>query len=276
MTLRLPPIITDGNRINDLLRHLVVEGGDDLLVISEDIPMMKWKKKIVPLVERTFGASEVQLMAKCLNGGIPVEGLLGQGKQIDRVYSLPLTPEKELLRSDYSGRPDPEHTYRFRLNIVACESPMDTGIKITARRIASTPPHYRDVGLSDEFIEAFLGRKVGINLFAGPTGSGKSTSLAAILAFLLNKPDANENIITCEAPIEYVYYNVDKPSSQITQMECGRDVESFSAAVRSMMRMAPTSILVGEMRDEETIKAACTAALTGHRVMCTVHFRWLY
>lgn len=106
----------------------------------------------------------------------------------------------------------------------------------------------------------------GLILVTGPTGSGKSTTLAAMVDYI-NKSRA-EHIITIEDPIEYVYSPF---RSVIHQREVGEDVESFAAALRSSLREDPDVILVGEMRDYETISAALTAAETGHLVMSTLH-----
>ncbi len=106
----------------------------------------------------------------------------------------------------------------------------------------------------------------GLVLVTGPTGSGKSTTLAAMIDYI-NRNRA-EHILTIEDPIEYIY-QPDK--STIHQREIGRDVDSFSGALRSALREDPDVILVGEMRDFETISAAITAAETGHLVMSTLH-----
>lgn len=106
----------------------------------------------------------------------------------------------------------------------------------------------------------------GLILVTGPTGSGKSTTLAAMTDYInVNK---SKHIITVEDPIEYVHHH---KSCMINQREIGRDVESFASALRSSLREDPDVILVGEMRDLETISAAITAAETGHLVFSTLH-----
>ena len=106
----------------------------------------------------------------------------------------------------------------------------------------------------------------GLLLVTGPTGSGKSTTLAAMIDHI-NKT-RSDHIITIEDPIEYVYQG---RCSLIHQREVGADVRSFASALRSALREDPDVILVGEMRDYETISAAVTAAETGHLVMSTLH-----
>lgn len=106
----------------------------------------------------------------------------------------------------------------------------------------------------------------GLILVTGPTGSGKSTTLAAMIQYI--NENRAEHIITVEDPIEYVY---EDKLSLIHQREVGEDVGSFAGALRSALREDPDVILVGEMRDYETISAAVTAAETGHLVMSTLH-----
>ncbi len=108
----------------------------------------------------------------------------------------------------------------------------------------------------------------GIILVTGPTGSGKSTTLAAVIEAMNQKYD--RHIITIEDPIEYVY---ECKKSLIHQREVGQDVTNFASALRSALREDPDVILVGEMRDYETISAALLAAETGHLVLSTLHTR---
>ena len=106
----------------------------------------------------------------------------------------------------------------------------------------------------------------GLILVTGPTGSGKSTTLASMIDYVnASRP---EHIITIEDPVEYVY---ERKQALLHQREVGRDVDSFAAALRSALREDPDIILVGEMRDYETISAALTAAETGHLVLSTLH-----
>lgn len=106
----------------------------------------------------------------------------------------------------------------------------------------------------------------GLVLITGPTGSGKTTTLASMVNYI-NK-NQSKHVLTIEDPIEYVYYHA---KSMIHQREIGKDVDSFATALHSALREDPDVILVGEMRDIETISAAITAAETGHLVLSTLH-----
>ncbi|MBQ7774577.1 MAG: PilT/PilU family type 4a pilus ATPase [Lachnospiraceae bacterium] len=106
----------------------------------------------------------------------------------------------------------------------------------------------------------------GLLLITGPTGSGKTTTMAAMVDYINKNMD--KHVITIEDPIEYVYYH---RKSMIHQREIGRDVDTYAKALYSALREDPDVILVGEMRDYETISAAITAAETGHLVLATLH-----
>ena len=160
--------------------------------------------------------------------------------------------------------------YRFRVNITACYFEGYEGMQITLRVISSEPPQLKDLGLEAQLVK-YLKIPQGIMVVSGATGSGKSTLLASILAELCQAEDADLKVLTYEAPIEYVYDRVKKPSSIVSQMEIPRNLPSFAAGVRNALRRKPGLILVGEARDQETIEAVIDAALTGHPVYTTVH-----
>lgn len=136
---------------------------------------------------------------------------------------------------------------------------------IAMRLLRNEIPTIRDLELPD-ILGDFSLKPRGLVLVTGPTGSGKSTTLSAMIDHINRQ--RNYHIITIEDPIEYVHNH---KQSMITQREVNVDVESFSGALRSALREDPDVILVGEMRDAETISAAVTAAETGHLVLSTLH-----
>lgn len=135
----------------------------------------------------------------------------------------------------------------------------------TIRLLNAQVPNPKKLGLPDAILDLAKKHR-GLILVTGPTGSGKSTSLAAMIQHI-NETRAC-HIITIEDPIEYKYEQV---KATIHQREVGRDVRSFDDALRSALREDPDVILIGEMRDYETISLALTAAETGHLVMGTLH-----
>jgi len=270
--IELPPYIAKGDYLEILLQKLVELGADDLLITSDECAFVKLNKQILALTNRPCNSSEVDLFAAYLNNGISVSGITGQGKALDSVVNLPLTDNLQLMSEDQrKGLFSGDNLHRFRVNISRCEGLRNTAICLTIRRISAKPLTLKAIGLAQDFADQILQRKIGITLVAGATGQGKSTTLASIIAYLLAQPDAHENIVTVESPIEFVYFSVKKTSATIKQLQVGRDVDSFSEAVRRMLRMALTTGVVGEMRDADTISRSCLLAQSGHRVLSTVH-----
>ena len=133
------------------------------------------------------------------------------------------------------------------------------------RLVGSKIPNPHDLGVPQPVIDLYE-MKSGLVLVTGPTGSGKSTTLASLLG-LINE-NLNDHIITLEDPIEYLHRH---NKSIVNQREIGVDTRSYAAALRAALREDPDVILVGEMRDLETISTAVTAAETGHLVFSTLH-----
>jgi twitching motility protein PilT len=150
---------------------------------------------------------------------------------------------------------------RFRVNAFV----QNRGEGAVFRTIPTTIPRFEDLGLP-QVIRQLCEEEKGLVLVTGPTGSGKSTTLAAMID-LLNETMAG-HILTLEDPIEFVH---SPKRSLVNQREVGTQTHSFNAALRSALREDPDVILVGELRDLETISLALTAAETGHLVFGTVH-----
>lgn len=152
-------------------------------------------------------------------------------------------------------------TNRFRMNIFRQRGQ----ISLAARRINPKIPSYSQLNLPPVF-EKIAENEQGLVLVCGITGSGKSTTLAAMLEQVNDRRACH--VVTIEDPIEYLY--VDK-KAYINQREVGLDVESYDSAIRSLMREDPDVILIGEMRDQKTFQTALQAAETGHLVFSTIH-----
>ena len=150
---------------------------------------------------------------------------------------------------------------RFRVSVFKQRG----NIAMVLRQIPNDKLTPEQLGLSDVIVKLVL-RPRGLFLVTGPTGSGKSTTLASLVNFINETCD--HHIITIEDPIEFYHDHI---KSTINQREIGVDVPSFSDAIRRALRQDPDVILVGEMRDLETIEAAITAAETGHVVFGTLH-----
>jgi twitching motility protein PilT len=225
--------------------------------------------KILDLVI-SKGASDLHLTV----GSPPVVRMNGKMRALN---TPPLTPEDTiaLMKAITSERCQQElaetggtdfgfgfgDKARFRVSVFKQKG--NTGLVL--RQISNTLLSMEQIGLPPA-IKTLLGRPRGMFLVTGPTGSGKSTTLASCVDFINAEHDAH--IITIEDPIEF--YHPHK-KSLVNQREIGVDVGSFDEAIRRALRQDPDVILVGEMRDLETISAAITAAETGHLLFGTLH-----
>ena len=154
-----------------------------------------------------------------------------------------------------------ENLGRFRVNIHHQRGTLAASIRLLPSRIPSLESLHLPLSLAK-----LAERRQGLVLVTGPTGCGKSSTLAALIDIVNTKRAAH--VVTIEDPVEYQHAN---RSSIIEQIEVGRDTPDFAVTLRSLMRQSPDVILVGEMRDAETIATALTAAETGHLVLSTLH-----
>ena len=154
-----------------------------------------------------------------------------------------------------------ENEVRFRISAFSQQG--NTGM--VCRRIETTIPTFDELGLPEMLTDLSLAKR-GIVLFVGATGTGKSTSLAAMMGYRNKRMSGH--IITIEDPIEYVHFH---NKSLITQREVGVDTESFEVGLRNTLRQAPDVIMIGEIRTRESMEHAITFAETGHLVLCTLH-----
>ena len=220
---------------------LVERGGSDLHLTGDTPPYYRVQGSIVPVSDEIYEESTLRDDLCALLGKEKIEKCF-LDKELDCSYTL-------------------ENVARFRINIF-----YDRGkISAVMRALSSNIPTFNQLGLPSS-VQQLLNRPRGLMLVTGPTGSGKTTTLASSIDWINeNKP---HHILTIEDPIEFIYSN---KNCLIRQSEVGEDTHSFSKALRSALREDPDIILVGEMRDLETISLAITAAETGHLVMGTLH-----
>lgn len=152
-------------------------------------------------------------------------------------------------------------TSRFRVNVYRQRG----SVSIAARVVGAVVPQLENLGLPP-ILAKLTEKQNGLVLVTGPTGSGKTTTLAALINHI--NRTARRHIITLEDPIEYLHHH---DQSIINQRQVGYDTNGFAPALRAALRQDPDVILVGEMRDLETISTAITAAETGHLVFATLH-----
>lgn len=227
--------------IDELLEVVVEKNASDLHICANSEPVVRLDGRLVRLNYEKFTPQISQRMLYEIISDDQIQRF-ETTLELDFSYQLP-------------------RRARFRVNLYR-----DRGAVAAAfRLISSKIPTVRDLNLPP-ILEQLVDRPRGLVLVTGPTGSGKSTSLAA----MINHINVNRahHIITIEDPIEYLHQH---KQSLINQRELGGDTKSFSNALRACLREDPDVLLVGEMRDTETIALAITAAETGHLVFATLH-----
>jgi defect-in-organelle-trafficking protein DotB len=210
--------------------------------------------KLLRLTNRRLSNTELGDLINAIYGPNATAQLLS-GKDIDTHFEF---------------RPNRGVRYRYRVNGTACLVEGHDAIQITLRTIPTTPPKLDTLGLPQNILEAIAPQE-GIVFITGATGSGKSTLLASIIRDLIEGADSNRKVLTYEAPIEFVFDEIETISASVSQSEIPRHLPSFAEGVRNALRRKPRLIMVGECRDPETISAALEAALTGHPVYTTLH-----
>lgn len=229
------------DRLDVYLKKMVNDGGSDLHFKSGSIIRGRFNGKIQPMSDEVFSQKEGIILAKELLRRRFDE--LVENKSVDFTYVI-------------------NQDYRFRVNIFF---QMD-GVSAVFRTIPKILPTIENLGLPPVVKDICDNIKRGIILVTGATGSGKTTTLASIINHINTHDSAH--IITIEDPIEFVYKD-DK--CIINQRSVGQDALSFKDALRSALREDPDVILVGEMRDLQTMEIAINAAQTGHLVLSTLH-----
>jgi twitching motility protein PilT len=241
----IPATAADGSmplHVDDLLRYAVAVGASDLHLTSQ-----------MPGTIRLHGAIR------------PIEGCPVLDHETIREMIFGILPASQRERFEEEHELDTSHSIagvgRFRVNV----SIQRGTVAAALRPIPHEMPEFDTLGLPDS-IKSFTELRRGLVLVTGPTGSGKSTTLASLVDIInRTKP---LHIVTVEDPIEFLH---DHKRSIITQREIGQDTDSFAEALRRVLRQDPDVILVGELRDLETISTALTAAETGHLVFATLH-----
>jgi len=228
--------------INTLLKNVVAHKASDLHLVSRSEPQIRIDGKLIPLNLPVLDGKTIESM--CYNLITDKQKKhLEENKELDFAIFLPNIGR---FRGNYYYTMNSELAAAFR--IIPTQIPTLDELK--------APPIFKEL----------IKREKGLILVTGPTGSGKSTTLSA----LLNEINIHEHkhIITIEDPVEFIHEN---KKSLFSHRNVGEDTKSFASALKFAMREDPDIILIGEMRDNETIAAALTAAETGHLVFGTLH-----
>ncbi|OLO40534.1 type IV pili twitching motility protein PilT [Alkalihalophilus pseudofirmus] len=227
--------------MNKLLYFAFQNGASDLHITVDTTPIVRINGKLKKVGSQILTQEITLSLAKQITTESQFEKFQ-QTSEFDFSYAL-------------------EDACRFRVNLFKQMG----AIGIVCRVINSKVPTLEDLKLPD-IVKYFARQTQGLLLVTGPTGSGKSTTLAAIINYI--NDNMSKHILTLEDPIEYLHHH---KKSIINQREIGEDSQSFSIGLRAALRQDPDVILVGEMRDLDTIHTAITAAETGHLVLGTLH-----
>ena len=232
---------TTNKFIHDLLKLMLSKNASDLFVTAGFPPAMKIDGKLTPVSSQALTAQHTKELARSIMND----------KQAMEFES---TKEVNFAIS-------PPGIGRFRVNAFVQQQQ----VGLVLRVINTTIPNFDDLNLPQVLKEVTMSKR-GLVIFVGGTGSGKSTSLAAMIGY--RNENSQGHIITIEDPVEFVH---EHRKCIVTQREVGVDTESWEAALKNTLRQAPDVILIGEIRDRETMDHAIAFAETGHLCMGTLH-----
>ncbi|HKX45580.1 MAG TPA: type IV pilus twitching motility protein PilT [Planctomycetota bacterium] len=228
--------------MEDLLALLVRKGGSDLHISTNSPPRIRVDGLLVPVETDPLTPEDTRRLATSVLNSEQIA-------KLDREYELDCSFELE-------GQG------RFRANVFHQRGAVACVLRLVPHKIAT----FEQLGLPKQVCERLCGLHAGLVLVCGATGSGKSTSLASMIDHI-NRID-QAHIVTVEDPIEFSHTS---QKCLVTQREIGGDSQSFGRALKSVLRQDPDVVLVGELRDLETIEAALTLAETGHLTFGTLH-----
>ncbi len=227
--------------INDLFEKMVAEDGSDMYVLVGAPPILSAKGKLKPLNKIRMGPADTRQFAYSFMNDV-------QKKEFEEVHEMNLAHSIPKLG-------------RFRLNIYKQKG----SVGVVARRIKLEIMSLEDLKLP-EILKTISMADRGLVLVTGATGSGKSTTLAAMID--ARNSSKSGHIVTIEDPLEFIHNH---KKSVISQREVGMDTQTYKNALKSALRQAPNVMLIGEIRDQETMEAAISFAETGHLVFSTLH-----
>ncbi len=228
-------------RIHEWLKTLASQGGSDLYLSTGAPPCAKFQGQLKPIDSTIMQPGDIKEIAYEIMDDT-------QTAEFEQELEMNLA----LSISNYG---------RFRVNIFLQRNE----VAIVARNIVADIPNWQDLRLPEILTDVVM-RKRGLLLFVGATGSGKSTSLAALIDY--RNSNSSGHIVTIEDPVEYVHNH---KKSIINQREVGVDTRNWHNALKNTLRQAPDVILIGEIRDRETMEHAIAFAETGHLCISTLH-----
>jgi defect-in-organelle-trafficking protein DotB len=241
--------------IEEIMLWAFQQGASDITIQTNSQIFLEIHGRMHKVTKHRLNHTEIMEMIVHMYGSEMAKAILAGDQDMDFAYEV---------------KPDRNRRVRFRVNITPITTEGSRGVQLTARTIPSSPVELGLLNVETEILQNMAPRQ-GMIVVTGATGSGKTTLLASMIRRLCEDPNGHRKILTYESPIEYVYDEVDCPTTSIAQTEIGRDLPTFARGTRNSLRRKPTIILVGEARDAETIGEAVTASMTGHLLYTTVH-----
>lgn len=250
--------------VDKLFEEIQLQGVSDIY-ISEGTPItIKKNGDLFGITRRTIDNGEAsQILSLIVRTSAQAQ--LNTGVAVNTCFTMFDVDKNKTTTLGQRAR------VNFRVNASATTIADRSSFQIVMRAIPSEPLHYSKIGLDKEFVHKCCPTN-GIVIIAGETGSGKTTTIASIIREILEGDTLIKgNILTHEEPIEFNYDTIFSTHSVVNQSQIPENFKTFMDANREAMRRKPAAVLLGELRDEETIKAALELALTGHPVFGTVH-----
>ncbi|KMO39413.1 secretion system protein E [Methylobacterium aquaticum] len=249
--------------VTRLLIHAVAIGASDVIFQSGRPVLASVHGHLCALTKVWLQPTTLARIATELTTTESIMSKLYSGQDFDRAITV--------LEQNAGDRNAEPVGHRFRINVTAGYYEGDVGVQIVNRYIPADPPTVEGLGVEHEIVAESTPAQ-GAVIIAGETGSGKTTTIAALMRRILEQPTPiHGNVLTYEAPIEFVFENVPSSTCTIMQHEIGVHLPSFAAGVRNSLRRKPALIMVGELRDMDTVLASVEAAQTGHPIYTTTH-----
>jgi defect in organelle trafficking protein DotB len=241
--------------IEGLLRWTVDQGAHDIWWQTGSPVFAENHAGIARVTHRHCSKEDMQDVLVFLYGSPAVLAKLAAHQDVDFAYEI---------------RPPHSRIYRFRVNATGIVDQNGEGVQITLRALPASVPSFKDLAMPQPLAHALSQVKEGLVMFSGQVGSGKTTSMAALVRDQVQSGGCRK-VTTIEAPVEYTYETLANPSVTIAQSEVGKHVPSYAAGIRNALRRKPSVIVLGEARDQETLTLAMEACQTGHRLFTTIN-----
>ena len=248
-------------KFDDMLRWATEQKASDI-TLQPNIPVMaQIGSEIVPITRIPVNTDEIDRIIRHVSSQSGPAEVLG-GAALDPAHEVFIKKKGRI---------------RFRVNVTGGRTYGGSSAQISIRSLPTTPVDITLLNLEPELIHAATNPRMGLILFCGPTGSGKSTTMSSLVRYKVELPNGNIKVLEYSQPIEHVYDGLIMPSSFVFQTTVGQELRDpdggsdFAFAVKNAMRRKPHWIIIGESRDTDTMQNTLAASQSGHLVLSTMH-----